>query len=551
MHALTRRLRNVLGIIAASVAIVHVSPAQGASPQAVASCLALTRLPDLTITAAELRPATATTPEYCYARGVITPNIRYHVQLPLPNAWNGRFLQWGDGGKDGDLDFADHRLAQGYAVANSNTGHDAGSEPGASFGFNNRQAEIDFGYRAVHVTATAAKHLIRAYYGQPARYAYHEGCSTGGRQGLMEAQRFPNDFDGIVAGAPVNFYQELNLSHVWMLQRAFADNFAGVPYTDRDGDGRFDDRRKLDTLHKRVLQQCDALDGIKDGVLGDPLACDFDPQRDLSDLICKTDNAVDCFTPAQIRVLKDYYRGAYDSRGVTILKGLALGSELGWTRYFPDADNDQFPFALLNASNHGAYLFYETDPGIPVANPADVSYTPDTDSVLPEWAWWQFNIDDVTTGKGDFMKAITNAADPNLERFLIHHGGKLILYHGWIDVGAHPEPTLDYYQDVVDATFQGNLAKAREHARLFMFPGMAHCRGGPGPDEWDPLAPLVAWVEQGTAPDAVIAVNRTNGVVDNERPVCAHPAKTVYAGPPQGANDPANWVAKNFRCVMP
>jgi hypothetical protein len=544
----THGLRHALCAAVVGLAVTQSPPAHGGSTEAASACHSLTQLVDLTITFAELRPASGTTPEYCYTRGVITPNIRYHLQLPLPDAWNGRFLQWGDGGKDGDLDFADHRLAQGYAVANSNTGHDVGSEPGASFGFNNRQAEIDFGYRAVHLTATAARHLIRAYYGQPASYAYHEGCSTGGRQGLMEAQRFPDDFDGIVAGAPVNFYQQLNLSHVWMLQRSFADNFAGVPYLDRDGDGQFDDRHKLEILHQRVLKQCDALDGIKDGVLNDPLACDFDPDRDLS--TCRGDGP-DCFTPAQIRLIKDYYRGAYDSKGVSILKGLPVGSELGWTRYFPDEDNDNFPFALLNASNHGAYLFYEQDPGVPVPNPIEITRPPNRDSPLPEWAWWQFNIDDVTAGKGDFMKAITNAEDPNLKRFLLDNGGKLILYHGWLDVGAHPEPTVDYYQDVVDTTFQGDMQKTREHARLFMFPGMGHCGGGPGPDEWDPLAPLVAWVEHDVAPEAVIATHRTNAVVDNERPVCAHPERTVYDGPRQGADNPTHWVAKNFRCVMP
>lgn len=534
-----------------AVAFLGPRPTTAADADAAAACSGLTDLVDLTITTARLEPATASTPEYCYARGVITPNIRYHMQLPLPENWNGRLLNWGDGGKDGDLDFADHRLSEGYAVVNSNTGHDLGSEPGASFGWNNRQAEIDFGYRAIHVTVNAAKHLVKQYYGRAAAHSYHEGCSTGGRQGLMEAQRFPYDFDGIVAGAPVNFYQEINLSHVWMLQRAFADDFAGVPYVDRDGNGRFDDRSKLELLHQRVLDTCDAKDGIADGVLADPLACDFDPQRDLADVTCRQ-GGPDCFSPAQIRLFQDYYRGAYDSKGVVILKGLPLGSEFLWTRYFPDEDNDMFPYALINASTHGAFLFYETDPGIPVPNPADLSHQPDTKSMLPEWAWWQFNIDDVTSGKGDFMRAITNAADPDLKRFLLDNGGKLILYHGWIDVGAHPEPTLDYYLDAVDATFGGDLKAAREHARLFMFPGMAHCRGGPGPDEWDPLAPLVAWVEDGVAPDQVIAVNRNAaGEVDNERPVCAHPARAVYTGPADAANDPLNWVAGNFRCEAP
>ena len=167
-------------------------------------CRSVVASPTLTILSAELRSAEASNTQYCYVRGFIAPGIRYHVQLPLPKNWNERFLHWGDGGKDGDLDFADHRVVQGYAVANSNMGHDVGSEPGASFGFHNRQAEIDFGYRAVHLTVNAAKTLIQAYYGRRQKFSYHEGCSTGGREGLMEAQRYPGDFDGIIAGAPVN-----------------------------------------------------------------------------------------------------------------------------------------------------------------------------------------------------------------------------------------------------------------------------------------------------------------------------------------------------------
>ena len=166
-----------------------------------ASCEALLQTRNLTITYAGVA-MTADGTTYCYVKGILPPAIQFHAQLPLPGDWNGRFLKWGDGGKDGDLDFADHRVGEGYAVANSNTGHDSGAEPGSSFAYQNRQAEIDFGYRAVHLTTVAAKTLVGQYYGRAPDYAYFEGCSTGGRQGLMEAQRYPDDFDGIVAGAP-------------------------------------------------------------------------------------------------------------------------------------------------------------------------------------------------------------------------------------------------------------------------------------------------------------------------------------------------------------
>jgi feruloyl esterase len=168
---------SVLLLFAVSVLVLSGCSGLETLSEAQLVCEALTKTPNLSITSAQLVEATETTPQYCYVKGVISPAIRYHLQLPLPVNWNGRFLNWGDGGKDGDLDFADHRVAEGYAVANSNTGHDNGSEPGASFGFNNRQAEIDFGYRAVHLTVNAAKAAIQAYYDEDPRYTYHEGCS--------------------------------------------------------------------------------------------------------------------------------------------------------------------------------------------------------------------------------------------------------------------------------------------------------------------------------------------------------------------------------------
>ncbi len=240
--------------------------AQG-SPSSVSACQALTGLRNLTIISAQVRKTEAGNVLYCYVRGILPPAISFHVQLPLPENWNGRFVNWGDGGSDGDLDFADHRVAEGYAVANSNTGHDNGAEPGTSYAYNNRQAEIDFGYRAVRLTVSAAKRVIEQYYGRAPTYSYHEGCSTGGRQGLMEAQRFPGDFDGIVAGAPVNHLQALAASGIWLAQRLFADNFAGNLAYDTNGDGSLDSLTKLSMLQDAVLKMCDKNDGIADGII--------------------------------------------------------------------------------------------------------------------------------------------------------------------------------------------------------------------------------------------------------------------------------------------
>ena len=511
------------------------------------ACQALVDTPNLTIASARLKEADGSTPAYCYVKGNIAPAIQYHVQLPLPENWNGRFLKWGDGGTDGDLDFADERVAQGYAVANSNMGHDNGSEPGASFAFNNRQAEIDFGYRAVHLTANAGKTLVEAYYGKAPAYSYFEGCSTGGREALMEAQRFPFDFDGIVGGDPVHYLQSMNAMQLQMVQRHYRDRFAGNLAFDTDGDGIPDSLTKMKILEDAVLAKCDASDGIKDGVIDDPLVCKFDPAVDLAAKMCPGNvNADNCFTTLQIQTIKGVYDGGRDSKGVRVYKGYAPGSEPGWAAQFvPYAGNSLRPGQL---DDFLSYLFYETDPGVPVPDLTKVTVAPNRKKKPPEWAWWEFNMDDVTAGKGDFMMEITDAKDPDLRPFLVQNDGKLILYHGWRDATAPPEPTLDYYKQVLATAFQGDPKAAQQRARLFMVPGMDHCRGGPGPNTWDKLAPLVDWVENGKAPDFLVATHSTNGVVDNERKLCLYPQHAVYTGPAGGENDRANWVHGNFTC---
>ena len=521
----------------------------GASSAERASCEALLHLRNLTITHAGLAEATGGTP-YCYIKGVLPPAIHFHVQLPLLRDWNGRFLKWGDGGKDGDLDFADHRVVEGYAVANSNTGHDNGAEPGSSFAYDNRQAEIDFGYRAVHLTTVAAKTVVQNYYGDAPEYSYFEGCSTGGRQGLMEAQRYPDDFDGIVAGAPANHYQEMNAVRVWLLQRMLRDDSSAALAFDSDGDGRFDSIRKLDILADVVLSTCDRDDGVEDGVIDDPLRCDFDADRDLAEYRCPDGVDADgCFTTAQLQTIKDFHAGPRDRRGQPIYAGKPIGSERQWAGLFiPHTGNRFAPGAVRLGGDHLNYLFYETDPGVTPANLLDTSREPVRDATPPEWAWWEFDINDVTDGKGDVMKAITDAVDPNLSRFLRQQDGKLIVYHGWADALVVPQPTLQYYRDVVETTFDGNMAAARARARLFMVPGMGHCRGGAGPDTWDRLAPLVEWVERARAPDVLIATHQSDGVVDNERPICAFPERAVYTGLIGGADDPSNWTRDNFSC---
>lgn len=515
------------------------------------ACEALAKIRNLTITSASIENNDFDDSSYCYVRGIISPAIHFHAQLPLPSHWNGRFLQWGDGGKDGDLDFANHRVAEGYAVTNSNTGHDSGVEPGASFGFNNRQAEIDFGYRAVHLTVMAGKSLVQAYYNSAPEYSYFEGCSQGGRQGLMEAQRYPNDFDGIVAGAPAFAYQALNAAGTWNLQRIFRDDLVGNLAVDTTGDGRFDSLNLIDVLHQQVLGKCDASDGVRDGVVGDPFSCGFNPSADLSDLMCPTGAASDqCFTDAQLQTIQDLYNGPVDDQGVQIYPGKMFGSEQRWTGlYIPHAGNNNGPGKLMGvAGDHMNYLFYEQDPGVAVPNVRDIHYQARTDGVIPEFHWVDYDINDFTSGKGDFMMSITDATDPDLSRFLKDRGGKLIVYHGLVDTLIVAEDTVDYYEEMVATTFAGSMTEANQSSRLFLAPGMAHCAGGAGPNSWDKLAPMVDWVENGRAPESITATNSQAGEPVNERPLCVYPSQARYSGPAGGADDPANWRKENFQC---
>lgn len=522
------------------------------SSNAELSCEALSDLRSLTITRAEVTENPFDGSSYCYVRGIISPAIHFHAQLPLPENWNGRFLQWGDGGKDGDLDYANHRVAEGYAVTNSNMGHDNGVEPGASFAFNNRQAEIDFGYRAVHLTVMAGKRLVREYYGNQAQYSYFEGCSQGGRQAFMSAQRYPADFDGIIAGAPAFNYQGLNAAGTWNLQRVFRDNLVGNLAVDTDGDGSYDSLELIDVLHNKVLEKCDADDGVRDGLVSDPLSCGFNPNVDLADVMCPT-NVSDgsCFTQAQLQTVNDLYNGPRDDAGRQVYPGKMFGSEPDWPRYYiPWVENNMGPSKLTGvAGDHMNYLFYEKDPGVTVPDVRDIDYQARTDGVFPEFHWIDWDINDFFSGKGDLMKSITDANDPDLTRYLVDAGGKLLIYHGLIDTLIVATDTINYYNDMVDTTFAGSLAAAQDSARMYLAPGMGHCAGGPGPNSWDKLAPLVEWVENGVAPESIVATHRNEAEqVDNERPLCTYPAQARYVGPAGGAEDPANWRAENFEC---
>ncbi len=551
LNVFRQAILPALALTAAFLISPTASLAQQATANQIQACESLRQLRNLTITEAGMRDNDQSDSAYCYVRGIISPAIHFHAQLPLPENFNGRFLQWGDGGKDVDLDFANHRVAEGYAVTNSNTGHDSGTEPGSAFGYNNRQAEIDFGYRAVHLTVMAGKTLVNNNYKRAPDYSYFEGCSTGGRQGLMEAQRYPNDFDGIVAGAPVNYYQAMNAAGTWNLQRMFKDNFAGNLAIDSNGDGQRDSVELVRILNDAVLQKCDANDGIRDGVLNNPLSCDFDPRVDLADHMCPSSgNGAVCFNDAQLQTIADFYSGPYDSNGTVIYPGRTKGSELDWIGLFvPSASNGMAPSMLRGpAGDHVNYLFYEEDPGVTIPNLNDPNYTPRRDGMNPEFHWLDFSVDDFTSGQAELMSSIMDATDPDLTSFLKSRDGKLIVYHGMGDALSVATATVNYFNDMVDTTFAGSFSDANDSSRLFLAPGMGHCGGGPGPNNWDKLAPLVDWVENGVAPESLTATHSTDGSVDNERLLCTFPQQARYTGPTGGENDSDNWVAENFSC---
>lgn len=517
-----------------------------------------------TISAATWKPATATVPEYCRVEGSLVTGdekegfglTRFGVNLPT--AWNGRFVMIGDGGFDGVVSTSTARLDTGYATANTDMGHSATQYPGATFG-TQRALEIDYGWRATHVTAVIAKGIIQAYYGAWPKYSYWDGCSTGGRQAAVEAQRFPGDFDGINAGDLFMNAIEIAMEQIWS---------SAVFFKDVNGDGvGFDNnitQADISALRDAVLAKCDVLgnDVIKDNVVGDALAC----QQVFGDADIDALGATRGLRPGQIQAIKDVYRGPHSSKGTRWYKGKPLGSEFSWgTFVVPTPANGNFPaqggfsFQLVN------YLWFEHDPGVPTARPNDPSLLPGPG----EYRWLDFNFDTNTpTGRtingkkgpwtphdgGGFMRQILNGSETDLRPLLVKRNAKYLLYHGWADGLIGPEPTVDYFKDIVRDTFKGDYARAQDNVRLFMVPGMGHCSGGVrgAAVGWDKLPPLVQWVEQGVAPDAIVVRQDagTRTPEGNERILCPWPLQATYVGPRgSGAeNTASNWVASNFSC---
>ncbi|MFI5913310.1 tannase/feruloyl esterase family alpha/beta hydrolase [Dactylosporangium sp. NPDC051541] len=451
----------------------------------------------------------------CEVKGIAAPQIQFDVLLPT-TTWRQRYLQTGCGAFCGSLDFfADAAdgcvpLDRGdFVVATNNEGHVGVSGFDATFG-TDPQLRVDFGYRADHVVALVVKRLITLYYGQGPRYSYFDGCSQGGHQGLTEAQRYPHDFDGIVAGAPASLLTSLI---VW------SAGWHATANTDARGRPILT-AAKLPALHAAVLRECDARDGLADGQIDDPRACSFDPRV----LRCPAgSDSAGCLTDAQVDAVRKLYDGPRDERGRRMYPGgEPVGSEANWARWVtPTAAGDP-AVAAGNATNALRYLAF----------PAP----------RPSMTLGDLHYDSATFAEVNQQAGIYDATDPDLTAFRAA-GGKLLLWHGWADQAISPYGTIAYYHALTER--MGGPAATQRFARLFMLPGVAHCGAGQGPDAFDALTPALAWVEQGVAPDRLVAAKRQDDTVVRTRPVYPYPTVARYDG--SGSTDDA----ANFAPVPP
>jgi feruloyl esterase len=478
--------------------------------------LASLALPHAKITSAELvaagafkapnagrgAAAFAQLPAFCRVAATLTPapdsDIKMEIWLPADN-WNGKFLAVGNGGWAGtiSLDAVAAGLRRGYAAASNDTGH---SDPAAGAQFALSQDKlIDFAYRAMHEMTVQSKTIVGAFYSRPPRLSYYQGCSTGGRQGMMEAQRYPDDFDAIVAGAPVYNMVHMNVSQTALQVHMLRNPEHIVPQS------------KMTMVADAATAACDANDGVKDGIISDPRSCTFDPGV----LACKAGEGPDCLTSAQVETARQFYLPVKTKSGSVVYPGRAPGVESGYAARIPVPGKPITP------------LFGDMPKFV---GRRDAS-----------WDAMSFDLDKdlaLALKNGSFIEA----SDPNLTKFKAR-GGKLLLWHGWADPGPAPQNTINYYSQA--AKVSGGSQD--DWIRLFLMPGVAHCGGGVGPDQADFLGAMERWREQGEAPAHITAsrVAGRSGLTPMTRPLCPFPQIAKYKG--TGSTDDA----ANFTCAAP
>ncbi|MET0659855.1 MAG: tannase/feruloyl esterase family alpha/beta hydrolase [Steroidobacteraceae bacterium] len=475
---------------------------------------------------------------FCRVSGTIAPSIQFEVWLPPPAAWNGKLHGVGNGGMAGSIHYAglNGAVEAGYVTVSSDLGHQGGPVAG-DWAIGQPELVRDWGHRATHEMTVKAKEIARAYYGRPATRAYFSGCSGGGRQGMMQAQRYPDDYDGILLGDPTMDFSRLVVGgRLWQVRANLASEATNLLGP-----------RDVATISAAVNEQCDALDGIRDGVIEDPRRCRFDPKR----IECKGGSHENCLTTQQAQALLKIYQGARTKAGVRIYPGYEPGGELGkfgWIMYFAGESPQkgmQWPYAegFLRG-----LVFEEAKYDI-----LKFDYDTDVEEMVRKLVL------------GEPLASVIDAANPDLSRFKAH-GGKLIHYHGWTDAGVAPQRSIDYYEEVVRtmaAADKKNAQSVQDFYRLFMAPGMQHCFGGPGPNAFGaPFQPpvpddaehslfraLERWVERGVAPADVVATKYVDddpgrGVM-RTRKICAYPKAAAYKG--SGSTD----AAASFECREP
>ena len=523
-------------IVVGGVTAVLACPSPSAGAQ---SCEGLTtlRLPDTVIDAAAVvqegpfappvpavpgarAGAPLPVPSFCRVQLTVAPQIHIEVWLPA-SGWNGKFEGVGGGGFAGIISYPAlaTALRAGYATASTDTGHQ-GNTP--QFALGHPELVVDFGYRAIHEMTVKGKAITEAFYGSAPRQAYFVGCSTGGRQGLSEAQRYPDDYNGIVAGAPAINWTNLNVSGVWVGLATLKDPESYIPAS------------KLPAINDASVAACDANDGVKDGLVADPRACTFDPAA----LTCKEGDASSCLMPKQVAALRAIYDGARYPDGRQIFPGRMPGVERGWNGF-------------TTGPAAGGSVLYNYGTGY-------MKYFVFGD---PQWDYhsWDFARDMAKVDADRQNRSVMDTMNPDLKRFR-DRGGKLILYHGWGDDAISPLNTINYFKMVVDKTtggpkaadasaledakFQQAAQKTGDFMRLFMVPGMNHCGGGPGPNTFDAVTALSNWVEKKQAPDTLAGAHLTNGTPDLTRPLCPYPQVVRYSGRGD-VKDAANFTCGN------
>ena len=469
-----------------------------------------------TLTRAALVEAAGTQPRHCLVDGhTATPGNEVNFRLGLPEQWNGKFYFVGVGGLGGTIGRLDAGLARGYASASTDTGHVAEDTTWGS----NRAKEIDYGHRGTHVTAVSSKELTGAFYGRAPEHSYFNGCSNGGRQALMEVQRYPNDFDGIIGGDPATG-TPMQVGRALVFQKLLASPQSYVP------------AEKIEMLSSATLAACDEADGLEDGLVSDPRACSFEVES----LKCSAGDAPDCFTAPQLDVVRQIYSGVKLPNGDTYAYGFPLGHEGGTTGWRAWTTGPVPP----TPQEDGSLRFTGRAPsGFSLSEQNFRFLALDQDD--PAFSWRTFKLGrDLPRMKT--MTEILTALDPDLRAFK-NRGGKLILYHGLADPAISAYGTIDYFEQVQKAV--GGAAAVESFARLYLGPGMHHCSGGPGPNEFEMITELENWVERGRAPAAVVAAHKTDAKIDRTRPLCPYPQQARYKG--TGSID----EAASFTCEAP